>query len=164
MPLLCISLLALLLLPLSLSCSSTRPLEEVQRDYMEIVRIELDNTRGSITALLNNSPCPVLKQKLRHCTANISTIVSILHSLACKMKNLSVSQTDGLAMSLLNSIRCPCPGKLTNEPNTRLGTATRKRRNNPRKSKEAKNLCKTKAILSAITDCYEMLNSRLMDT
>nr|AMQ81674.1 interleukin-7 [Trachinotus ovatus] len=163
MPLLCISLLALLLLPLSLSCVSKRPPAEVRKDYMEIVEIELDNTRGSIMALLHNSSCPELKQKLRRCT-DTTNVVTTLHFLTCKMKNLRFSHTDGLAMSVINSIRCPCLGKPTNEPSTRSKTATRQRRNDQRKSKEIKNLCKAKAILSTMTECYEMLNTLLMDT
>lgn len=42
-PLLCISLLALLLLPLSLSCSSKRPLTEVRENYRAIVQTDLEN-------------------------------------------------------------------------------------------------------------------------
>lgn len=42
-PLLCISLLALLLLPLSLSCYSKRPHQEVRDDYRVIVQIDISN-------------------------------------------------------------------------------------------------------------------------
>uniref|UniRef100_A0A3B4TJW4 Interleukin-7 n=1 Tax=Seriola dumerili TaxID=41447 RepID=A0A3B4TJW4_SERDU len=164
MPLFCISLFALLLLPLSLSCDSIRPPEEVRNDYREIVQIELDNTNGSIMALLHNSSCPELKRKLRRCTSDTANVVSTLHFLTCKMKNLRFSHTDGLAMSVINSIRCPCLGKPMKEPNTKLKTATRQRRNEQRKSKETRNLCKAKAILSIMTECYEMLNTLLMDT
>lgn len=41
-PLLCISLLALLLLPLSLSCDRKKPPIEVRNDYMAIVQTDLD--------------------------------------------------------------------------------------------------------------------------
>ncbi|CAB1451562.1 unnamed protein product [Pleuronectes platessa] len=161
MPLLCISLLALLLLPLSLSGCITNP-EKVRSSYSVIVKTHLDNTRGNIRELLNTS-CPELKQKLRNCTANHTTVVSTLHFLTCKMKNLGLSHTEKLAKAVLRSINCPCPQKPTKKPNSKASTVTRRRRNE-HKSKETKQLCKAKAILSAVTECYEMLSSRFTDT
>uniref|UniRef100_A0A4W6D0R6 Interleukin-7 n=1 Tax=Lates calcarifer TaxID=8187 RepID=A0A4W6D0R6_LATCA len=151
MPLLCISLFALLLLPLSLSCGSKRPPEEVSNDYMVIVQTDLKNTRENITALLHNSPCPSLRHNLRRCTSDTEKIVSNLHNLTCRMKSLRLPNTDRLAMSVLNSIRCPCLERPTKEPNLKM------------KTKKTKNLCKAKEILSNMTECYEMLNTVLND-
>ncbi|KAF0028226.1 hypothetical protein F2P81_019313 [Scophthalmus maximus] len=65
--------------------------------------------RGSVTALLHNSSCPELKHKLRSCMPDIANVLRTLHNLTCKLKNFQPSQTDGLATSVLNSLRCPCP-------------------------------------------------------
>ncbi|XP_051266956.1 uncharacterized protein LOC127369524 isoform X2 [Dicentrarchus labrax] len=162
MPLLCISLLFLLLLPLSLSCDRKRPPTEVKNDYA-IVQIYLQDAKGKIVSLLHNSSCTrVWKHKQPNCTSGNMDVVSTLHKLACKMKNLELPDTDKLARSVINSIQCPCQKKPTEEPNAkpkRRRTATRKRRNEPRKSKETRKLCKTKAVLSSMTTCYEMLNT-----
>uniref|UniRef100_A0A8C2XDH4 Interleukin-7 n=1 Tax=Cyclopterus lumpus TaxID=8103 RepID=A0A8C2XDH4_CYCLU len=168
MPLLCISLLALLLLPLSRSCDSKRPHQEVRDDYSIIIQTDITNANRSIATLLHNSSCPALKQKQHLCMSdNVQVVVSTLHLLTCKMKNLNISQTNGLTTSVLNSIRCPCLEKPTKEPNVRSKrrTATRQRRNKQKiKKKETKKLCRAEAILSAMTNCYQMLNTILIDT
>lgn len=167
MPLLCISLLALLLLPLSLSCDSKRPPEEVRDDYMAIVQTDLDKTRGSIAPLLQNSSCPELKHKPHSCTSNNTHVVRTLHNLTCKMKNLRLPHTVGVTTSVLNSIRCPCLEKPTKEPHLRSKRrrTTRQRRNEQRRSRrETNKLCKANTILSAMTECYQMLNTILMVT
>uniref|UniRef100_A0A3B4XF29 Interleukin-7 n=1 Tax=Seriola lalandi dorsalis TaxID=1841481 RepID=A0A3B4XF29_SERLL len=149
-PLFCISLFALLLLPLSLSCDSIRPPEEVRNDYRGIVQIELDNAVRH----------QFLRSKLYRWV--MTNVVRTLHFLTCKMKKLRLSHTDGLVGSVINSIHCSCLEKSMKEPNTKLKTATRQRRNEQRKSKETRNLCKAKAILSIMTECYEMLNTLLL--
>lgn len=167
MPLLCIRLLALLLLPLSLSCDSKRHPKEVGDDYRLIVQTDLNNANGIIATLLQNSSCPALKHKLHNCTPDNLDVVSTLHILTCKMKNLNINQTNELVTSVLNSIRCPCLGKPTKEPSVKLKkrTVSRQRRNVQKTSKrETKKLCKAKAILSAVTKCYQMLNTILMGT
>ncbi|KAG7525791.1 hypothetical protein JOB18_031851 [Solea senegalensis] len=163
MPLLCISLLALLLLPPTLSCGSKRPHEEIRNDYMAIVQTDLNNTREKITALMPSSSCPALKHKLRSCTPNITNIENTLHILACKMKNLRLSHTDRLAVTVQYSIRCPCPEKSTKEPSLTSRPARRRRRNQHNKNKEIKKLCKAKVLLSTVTQCYEILNAILTD-
>ncbi|KAL6097996.1 uncharacterized protein ACO6RY_13402 [Pungitius sinensis] len=164
MPLLCISFLALLLLPLSLSCDSERPHKELQEDYKLVVETDINNANENIANLLQNSSCPALKHKLHNCTADIREFVSSLHLLTCKMKKLSISHTDGLVSSVLNSLRCPCLEKPTKEPTVRLKkrTATRLRRNQRKTRRDRKKLCRSKAILSAMTRCYQILNSMLM--
>uniref|UniRef100_A0A8C9XXX3 Interleukin-7 n=1 Tax=Sander lucioperca TaxID=283035 RepID=A0A8C9XXX3_SANLU len=166
MPLLCISLLALLLLPLSLSCDSKRPLKEVRDDWL-FVETHLNDADGIIATVLQNTSCPALKHKLRNCTPDNADVVSPLHFLTCKMKTLSIPHTDGLVRAVLGSLRCPCSEKPTKEPNVRLKRrrATRQRRNEQKQcKKETKKLCKAKAILSAVTTCYQMLNTITMDT
>ncbi|KAM8822763.1 uncharacterized protein AB9W97_005012 isoform 2-T2 [Spinachia spinachia] len=164
MPLLCISLLVLLLLPLSLSCDSKRPPKELQEDYKMIVETDINKANENISNLLQNSSCPALKQQLHNCTADIREFVSSLHLLTCKMRKLSTSPTDEVVRSILNSLRCPCLEKPTKEPTERLKkkTAKRPRRNQLKTKREPKKLCRSKAILSAMTRCYQMLNSMLM--
>lgn len=158
MPLLCISLLALFLLPLSLSCISDS--SRVQGDYWEIVQVDLDNTKEGIMASLRNSSCH--RCNIRRCASDPANVTSTLHDLTCKMKNLRISDTEGLIMSVINSLGCPCPGKSTKEPSVKLRTATRRRRNEQRK-KEKKKLCRAKAILSNMTECYQILNTLRAD-
>lgn len=164
MPLLCISLLALLLLPLSLSCDNKRTPKEVKIDYM-FVQPTINNANGIITTLLENSSCPALKHRIRGCTVENADIVSTLHSLTCKMKNLNISHTHLLVTTVEHSVWCLCHEKPTKEPSMvlRRRKAARKRRNNQKK-KEIKKLCKAEAILSAMTNCYQMLNTILADT
>uniref|UniRef100_A0A3Q3NIV4 Interleukin-7 n=1 Tax=Mastacembelus armatus TaxID=205130 RepID=A0A3Q3NIV4_9TELE len=169
MPLLCLSLLALLLLPLCLSCDSKRPPEEVRIDYIVIIQTDLDNTRESITTLLQNSSCSELKHRIRSCTSsNVTNVVSTLHIVTCKMKTLRLSHTDGLVRSVLRSIHCPCLEKPTKEPSIKLRKrrrTRRQRRNEQKKSKrEIKKLCKAMVILSTLNECYEMMNTLLMHT
>uniref|UniRef100_A0A3Q3IUG2 Interleukin-7 n=1 Tax=Monopterus albus TaxID=43700 RepID=A0A3Q3IUG2_MONAL len=170
MPLLCISLFALLLLPLSLSCNSKRPHEEVRNYYMVFVKTYLDNTRENITTLVQTSSCLKLNPKLPNCASspNISSVVSTLHSLTCKMENLGLPHTDRLVTSVLNSIHCSCVEKPTKEPSVkrrRRKTTRRQRSNEQKKNKrETRKLCKAMVILSAMTECYEMLNSLFVHT
>lgn len=167
MPLLCISLLALLLLPLSLSCDNKRTPKEVKNDYTPVVQPVINNVNVIITTSLQNSSCPALKHRIRGCTVENEDIVSTLHSLTCKMRilNLNIYHTHLLITTVLNSVRCPCHEKPTKEPSMglRRRKATRKRRNNQKK-KEIKKRCKAEAILSAMTNCYQMLNTILADT
>lgn len=164
MPLLCISVLALLLLPLSLSCNSKRLPQDVSRDY-DIVRTDLDNSRGNVTLLLKNSSCPILRHKLRSCASSNNTdFVSILHILTCRMKHLKLPHTDSLITSVLSSIKCSCSEKPTEGRTTaklkKRTTARRRRENQERRNqRETKELCKAEAIMAAVTECYEMLNA-----
>ncbi|KAM7390646.1 hypothetical protein PAMA_008706 [Pampus argenteus] len=168
MPLLCISVLALLLLPLSLSlsCGSKRTSAEIGGHYTFLHPV-FNNTKGSIASLLQNTSCPELKHNYS-CKPD-TDVVSILHTIACKMMNLSY--TEGLANSVLNSIQCPCPKKPTRPPNmtqpnvksNEKRTATRRRRRNEER-KRRREICKAKALLSTMTECYEMLNTILMGT
>ncbi|KAM7370041.1 hypothetical protein PAMP_011327 [Pampus punctatissimus] len=126
-----------------------------------------DIKKGSIASLLQNTSCAELKHNYS-CTPD-TDVVSILHTLACKMMKLRLSYTKGLVKSVLLSLRCPCTEKLTREPNVKSNerrTATRRRRNeqNKKRRRETKTLCKAKAILSTMTECYEMLNTILMGT
>uniref|UniRef100_A0A669F7D9 Interleukin-7 n=1 Tax=Oreochromis niloticus TaxID=8128 RepID=A0A669F7D9_ORENI len=162
-PLFCISFLVLLLLPLSLSCGSAQ-LDNIRSDYITIIQTELQRTTEEITSLLQNSDCSVFPHKLRNCTPGNATSVHTLHYLTCKMRNLPVPQTTlRLIKSVLSSMRCPCLEKsikMPTESSKRRRGATRRRRNEGTKNrKETKKLCKAKAILSAMTECYQMLNS-----
>uniref|UniRef100_A0A3B4ZCA4 Interleukin-7 n=1 Tax=Stegastes partitus TaxID=144197 RepID=A0A3B4ZCA4_9TELE len=164
MPLLCISVLVLLLLPPSLSCDSKRPAEKIQEDYMRIVEVDLNNTRDSITTLLRNVPCPVLKDKPPSCTSENVTLASTLYTLTCKMKNLGLLHTERLTMSILNSLHCRCLERPTKEPKVKLKkrTATGQRGTEERKSrKETRKLCRAQAMISNMTECYLILNSLL---
>ncbi|KAF1372891.1 hypothetical protein PFLUV_G00254590 [Perca fluviatilis] len=165
MPLLCISLLALLLLPLSLSCVSKRPLKEVG-DHWLLVETDINDADGIIATSLQNTSCPALKHKLRNCTPDNADVVSPLHFLTCKMKTLNIPHTDRLVRTVLDSLLCPCSEKPTKEPNVRWKRRSTRQRRNEQKQyiKETKKLCKAKAILSAITTCYQMLNTITMDT
>lgn len=166
MPLLCISLLVLLLLPLSLSCDSS-PLDKISSDYMRIIQTQLQSTREEITTLLQNANCSVHRHQPRSCTPGNASSVNVLHTLTCKMKNLPLSYPNAriksLISSVLSSMRCSCPEKPTKKPNVnskRRRAATRRRRNDrTKKGKETRKFCRAKAILSAMTECYEMLNS-----
>ncbi|XP_077951875.1 uncharacterized protein LOC144389974 isoform X2 [Gasterosteus aculeatus] len=141
-----------------------RPRKELREDYKTVVETDINNANENIANLLQNTSCPVLKHKLHNCTTD-RDFVSSLHLLSCKMQKLSVSHTDKLVRSLLNSLGCHCLEKPTREPTVRLTkrTATRRRRRNQQKTRrETKKLCKSKAILSAMTRCYQMLNSMQM--
>ncbi|KAF6722899.1 hypothetical protein FQA47_014863, partial [Oryzias melastigma] len=111
-PLLCISLLALLFLPPSLSCDSTRA--NVLRDNFRAVdKVLLNNAIKNISASVSNFSCRLLRPKLQNCTANKSetNIVNTLLILACKIRNLDLSQTNRLGGSIQASINCQCPTK-----------------------------------------------------
>uniref|UniRef100_A0A3Q0R4B4 Interleukin-7 n=1 Tax=Amphilophus citrinellus TaxID=61819 RepID=A0A3Q0R4B4_AMPCI len=146
-PLLCISLLVLLLLPLSLSCDTQQPSHC------------LAVTDRTVYGLLLS---------LKRLTSLLQSFVNVLHTLTCKMKNLQLSYLNedvgrALIRSVLSSVLCSCPEKPTKKPNVnskRRRAATRRRRNDrTKKGKETRKLCRAKAILSAMTECYEMLNS-----
>lgn len=158
MPLLCISLLALLLLPLSLSCDKRRSQEDIKNDYMTL-KTHLSNKKSDITTLLQNTSCKEPRHRLPSC-ASSSDVVSTLHNLTCKIKNLRLSHTDELVGPLLFSIHCQCLERPTKRPNNRrtMVAVTRKRRNEQKKNKTRK-LCRAEAILSAMTECYQILNN-----
>lgn len=147
MPLLCISLLALLLLPPSLSCNSTA--QDLHDKHLEIVLVDLDNARENITSLLRNVPCQ--DYNLPNCTSENISLVSTLFRLTCKMKNLGIPHTETLTTSVLDSIDCSCERRL------RKRTATGQKRNEQRRIKK---LCRAKAMLSNMTECYQILNAQ----
>lgn len=153
MPLLCISLLALLLLPPSLSCNSTKPAKDLHDEYIDIVHVDLDNATRSITSLLLNVPCQ--DYNLPNCTSENISLVSTLFRLTCKMKNLGIPHTETLTASVLDSIDCSCERPL------RKRTATGQKRNEQRRLKK---LCRAKAMLSNMTECYQILNAQLPKT
>lgn len=162
MPLLCISLLALLLLPPSLSCVSKRPAKEIRDDYMGIVQVDLDHTRKNITTELQNTPCLDRKEKLPNCTSENVNLVSTLSTLTCKMKNLGLPYTDRLTAIVLNSIRCTCRERPTREPRVKLEkrTATGQRNNEQRRiRRETRKLCRAKEMLSNMIECYQILSA-----
>ncbi|XP_029698273.1 interleukin-7 isoform X1 [Takifugu rubripes] len=72
MPLLCISLLVLLLLPQSLTCDRNQLLRDAAELYNAIVKTDLDNTRENISASLQEISCPQLRFKAENCTPNTS--------------------------------------------------------------------------------------------
>lgn len=154
MPLLCISLLALLLLPPSLSCNSTT--QDLHDKHLEIVLVDLDNARGNITSLLRNVPCQ--DYNLPNCTSENISLVSTLFRLTCKMKNLGIPHTETLTTSVLDSIDCSCE-RSTKNPKVKLRkrTATGEKRNEQRRIKK---LCRAKAMLSNMTECYQILNAQ----
>uniref|UniRef100_A0A3Q2Z3B4 Interleukin-7 n=1 Tax=Hippocampus comes TaxID=109280 RepID=A0A3Q2Z3B4_HIPCM len=149
-----ISLLLLLLLPLASSCSSQRPLAELGEDYMGIVQTHLNNAVSKNTLLLY--------------TCVLQDFVGVLHNLTCQMGNIKLNHTQQLAVSVLNSIECTCSLKLSEEPKVRpkrRRTAMIKNHKQQRKlNRGTKRLCKVKAILSSMSECYEMLNSLLGNT
>uniref|UniRef100_A0A672IKP9 Interleukin-7 n=1 Tax=Salarias fasciatus TaxID=181472 RepID=A0A672IKP9_SALFA len=164
MTLLCTSVLALLLLPLSLSCNSSR-LPQVAENY-PLLRIDLDNSRENVTTLLKNSSCPKLRLKLRSCASSNNTdFVSILFKLTCRMKHLKLPQLDRVITSVLNSIRCSCPedsteGRITTKLKKRM-TARRRRANKERRNqRETKELCRAEAMMAVMTECFEILNAQ----
>uniref|UniRef100_A0A3P8QL11 Interleukin-7 n=1 Tax=Astatotilapia calliptera TaxID=8154 RepID=A0A3P8QL11_ASTCA len=157
------SFLVLLLLPLSLSCGSVQ-LDNIRSDYITIIQTELQRTTEEITSLLQNSDCSVFSHKLRNCTPGNATSVRTLHNLTCKMRSLPFLQmTLQLITSVEISMSCHCREKSIKMPTESLKRrrgATRRRRNEGTKNrKQTKKLCKAKAILSAMTECYQMLNS-----
>lgn len=162
MPLLCISLLALLFLPPSLSCNSTRPAGEIKRDY-DIVQVDLDNTTRDITASLLNRPCKTQDYNLPNCTAQGVNLVSTLSTLACKMRHLGLPLTDRLTEFVLYSTQCSCHERRTKDPKGKLKkrTATGQKRT---EQKKIKKLCKAKAMLSNMTECYQILNAQSANT
>ncbi|RVE58911.1 hypothetical protein OJAV_G00199050 [Oryzias javanicus] len=162
MPLLCISLLALLFLPPSLSCNSSRA--NVLRDNFRAVEETLLNSATrNISALVSNFSCHLRRPKLENCTANKNeaNIVNTLLILACKIQNLGLSQTKVLGGSIRASIDCQCPTKSPDGEHKRKKKVTRRRRNAKRMRKK---LCKANAILLSMRQCYEILNTLSMDT
>uniref|UniRef100_A0A3Q1GQE0 Interleukin-7 n=1 Tax=Acanthochromis polyacanthus TaxID=80966 RepID=A0A3Q1GQE0_9TELE len=154
MPLLCISLLALLLLPPSLSCNSTRPASEIIKDYI-IVQVDLNNTRSTVTTLLKNSQTTCQDYHLPNCTAQGVNLVRTLSTLSCKMRHLGLPLTDRLTEFVLYSTRCSCE-RPTKEPKVKLKrTETGQRRNEQRRIN--RKLCRAKAMLSNMTECYQIL-------
>ncbi|KAL7373544.1 hypothetical protein ABVT39_009144 [Epinephelus coioides] len=146
MPLLCISLLALLLLPLSLSCNTT--LSNELHDNMQLVlKVRLDNTNDSIEASLQSSTCLAKNHKLPNCINSDADVVNTFYNLTCKMKKLDVPEVKDLVKEVLGSLKCICQIKPTTKPK--------------RKRKVTTKLCKAKAILSAMTVCFEKLNNML---
>lgn len=161
MPLLCISLLALLLLPLSLSCNTT--LSNELRDNMQLVlKVHLDNTNDSIEASLQSSTCSAQHRRLPNCMNSDADVVNTFNNLTCKMKKLDVPEVKDLVEEVQGSLKCICQIKPTTKPKRRRRTVTRRKRNKQKiNKKEARKLCRAKAILSAMTVCFEKLNNML---
>ncbi|XP_074550168.1 uncharacterized protein LOC141807851 [Halichoeres trimaculatus] len=167
-PLLCISLLALLLLPLSLPCDNQRSPTEVSEAYSAIIKTLLSNTKENFTTRLQNTTCPELRQKPQNCTGSPNQdFVSTLHALSCDMRHLNLSETAQLAKYVLQSIQCPCHqtqnltkvSNMVSKENAKEGRKKQKKHKGKRRK-----LCRAKVILSSMTKCYEMLNSILEAT
>ncbi|CAG5895803.1 uncharacterized protein ACNS7B_023509 [Menidia menidia] len=153
MPLLCISLLASLLLPLSLSCETKRSQREVGDHFQTIVQTHLDNTRENISISVGNN-CTAKKYPLPNCRSDRPDFSSTLLKLACKMHNLQIPHTEALVETIQLSIGCPCPSKATKDS----PLSPRKRK---RATRQMRKLCRAQAILSSMTGCYQMLNVQL---
>ncbi|XP_011487124.1 uncharacterized protein LOC105356670 isoform X1 [Oryzias latipes] len=164
MPLLCISLLALLFLPPSLSCNSSKA-NVLRENFRAVGKTLLDNAKKDINASLSDFSCLSLKKKLPGCTANPNEANSVntLLILACKIQNLDLPQTNLLAKTIQGSIDCPCPTKSPDRQHiTNQGKKKRTRRMSGRKMNRKR--CRAMAILQNMTQCYEILNSLSMDT
>lgn len=88
-----------------------------------------------------------------------------MHWLTCKMKKLELPHTYDLVKNVLTSMLCPCNERSTKRPHMtrRRRTAMRLRRNEQKKNtRETRKLCKAEAILTNMTECYKMLNARIM--
>uniref|UniRef100_A0A3Q3F0M8 Interleukin-7 n=1 Tax=Kryptolebias marmoratus TaxID=37003 RepID=A0A3Q3F0M8_KRYMA len=158
MPLLCISVLVLLLLPWSLSCDSKSSPETVTDHYRAIVRTDLQNTETNVTASLRSSTCAgQRKHRKLDCTAESSPekirILTILLKQACRMHKLRLPHVKKLASSVQDSINCPCGQK------NRMTAGKQRHKRQNRHTNGPKKLCIAKAILSSMTVCYEMLNA-----
>lgn len=153
MPLLCISPVALLLLPLALSCN--RALKDLSKDYSNIVKKDIDLTKTGITASLlqNNSSCIEMIHKPHNCTSDDTDVVRTIHKLICRMKHQKLNQTQDLVSTVLHSLDCRCEKRHSNEK-SRRHLMERRAANR----QQTKKLCKAEAILSAMTVCYEMLS------
>lgn len=147
MPLLCISLLVPLLLPLSMSlaCEHKSP-TEVSKDYKTIEAV-LKNTIHNITTLLRNSSvCLKMKYTPHSCASNNTDLVQILHTLHCDMMYVGLPETKFLGEPMGRSVMCRCRRNRTQTPDRRGKGKIRRR-------------CKVKMILSSISHCYMMLNA-----
>ncbi|XP_023805710.1 uncharacterized protein LOC105356670 isoform X2 [Oryzias latipes] len=144
MPLLCISLLALLFLPPSLSCNSSKA-NVLRENFRAVGKTLLDNAKKDINASLSDFSCLSLKKKLPGCTANPNEATNLL------------------AKTIQGSIDCPCPTKSPDRQHiTNQGKKKRTRRMSGRKMNRKR--CRAMAILQNMTQCYEILNSLSMDT
>lgn len=147
MPLLCISLLVPLLLPLSMSlaCEHKSP-KEVSDEY-EMIEALLNDAMENINASLQNSSvCLKMKYTPQSCASNNTDLVEILHTLNCEMDKVGLPETDKLSDWVGQSDLCPCQKKTKTPGKRGKGRIRRKR-------------CKVKMILSNIADCYMMLNA-----
>lgn len=157
MPLLCVRcLLALLLLPLALSCDQQKPRTVIASS--EILKQDLDGAKTSINASLHNRTCPKPRRRQQDCTSNNVDEVHVLLEQACKMETFGFAATERLTDTLIYLIDCTCEDLPTRAPRSRR----RKRTTTPaartrRLSPELRSLCKVKVILAAMTECLEML-------
>lgn len=154
MPLLCASVCILPLLPLfALSCNSTKSLKELGNDYKATIHVELNHK--SMRLWLTNSSCSDLKHRPQtRCMYSDPNIVTSLFNITCGMKNLNLPGTTQLLESVQLSVDCYCPEKIK-EPKRRGREYRQHRQKHRRKHK----LCRAKMFLSAMAECYEVLNS-----
>ncbi|KAM8880759.1 uncharacterized protein ACB058_001111 isoform 2-T2 [Synchiropus picturatus] len=138
MPLRCSCLLALLLLPLSLCCSSKNT-TQLCNDAV-VVKPQLNKTKRDLEHL-RNSTCKQQNYTLPSCTLDSRNISTTLGRLTCKMWKIGLDLTEELVESLRYSTSCSCK---TNH-RKRRSTATRR-------------LCKAHAILKKVDECYQILN------
>lgn len=157
MPLLCITLLALLLLPQARPCDKGNLTE----DYQIEVLYKIKTVEENITSTLQKSGqnCPSLRIKLPSCTSSSVDEVHSILKLIFRMSSLMPSLTNDLAETIAHSVRTNCPEKWELRPTATPcdpGTGEKK---NPCKINRRK-MCKIKAILTSMTQCYQVLNSK----
>ncbi|KAM4606413.1 uncharacterized protein ACJ7VT_016617 isoform 2-T2 [Polymixia lowei] len=168
MPLLCTTVLSLLLLPLAFSCDSQKTLQELKFDYITAVITEISSLTEIIANLLRNSTCPKLKHKPPHCTSSTDEVRSI-YNMTCRMWNLNSTLTKRLVDTVLYSLECHCPTNPTEEPKSRTTKVPRRpaRLAMKRKrelKKEMKKLCKIELILNSMTTCYNVVVTKSQTT
>ncbi|KAM8880758.1 uncharacterized protein ACB058_001111 isoform 1-T1 [Synchiropus picturatus] len=113
MPLRCSCLLALLLLPLSLCCSSKNT-TQLCNDAV-VVKPQLNKTKRDLEHL-RNSTCKQQNYTLPSCTLDSRNISTTLGRLTCKMWKIGLDLTEELVESLRYSTSCSCKTTVQTSP------------------------------------------------
>ncbi|KAF7691617.1 hypothetical protein HF521_010584 [Silurus meridionalis] len=141
--------LVFLLLPLVLSCKSTKTKEEIIQNYQHIIQLQLENINLSIQKQVKENPCVRKSRERKHVCQSLQPIECI-STVSCTRLPKDIhghlqNELQKLVKVIGESLGCPC--------------SRHQEVKWPDSQSLHKKYCKLKRLLTTIQNAYEQHNS-----
>ncbi|KAJ0023026.1 hypothetical protein NQD34_015160 [Periophthalmus magnuspinnatus] len=112
-----------------------------------MIYVHLEKVERDINKSLENSTCPDITLR-HHCSQGNTDPVWTLFNITCRMKNQNLDETKQLIQTVEHSVDCVCSGESIKKKGRSV----------------LKKLCRTKVLLSALAECYQLLSASASKT